>query len=1047
MIDLLAEGDSLDKTLRELVDSQTVVTGSEMGSVTDLTATQIAIPSQEEPQEVSPTSEVQSEVLHHEFSCRLIVATGDHLQDSDSIIQVRGPATVKEVVHAEIAIAKWQHVEFQCWSEGEVIDMHSSLKPDMVLSLVVVSEFTSQLDHNSSGEEPELQVVASDEVNHPLTQIKGKAFLNMLPPQVTKVSQAEALRSQKISFHDRSKVLLNQELLWGDDEILWHLERVCQEIPVSHRDQFGKIAVLDPLLTSSWATGLDCGDFPTWLIAKDHPQGIVTALVMRGHWIPLVMVREHDFLLAFAVGDDETDQKIIRNFVDSLGKVLSLPKHECTFKQTPFCNQCCGAFVIAFVEYLLKNQPLPVDQQELISLHDYCRTLFMTTVRHLCPHPWTWGAGKDAVGPVVEKLIHYLQEHGVGSDQVQSRAQAAVKAIGATDVAKAIDSNNPWRNIKSLANNVKFQLVLQTELQQHIAGKAGKEVGKVTKKARAQRVPKQPDSIVLDPCKLQIPDGTFCSEGKELQQLTPNQIGPVAMGVVVLSLEEADPFLKANQIVSKAPLALLVLNAPSYRWSTQLLVSQVTCPARCIMNQEPLLLEASLVQIGTGVVEKKQGVAELAIETVKVSTLKVMVYKDEVQLPWDTFVNGPVKYIVSQIPTLKLCQEKDCKCPGWHNHEQEQVSAAIVDVWRRQYLRQGFKPEAPAAASIFTVCIRVPTCIRDQIIGSAGFGGVYVEPRTLDAKEIDRSFDVVWVPRADKSSVSHLRQTNPLVAGITRLGDRWGLRVRADQAQVVHQSVRPDAVFLEQGPRLQYSVSPIPFGTDRQALSRALKSSGWEVKPIQPVGSVEGGRGNTWNVVATKPPPSNIIPMSHGEVVISTVKALEKAKSETMKPVAASSTLNLCGTGRLQSSGLKDPWVMQDPWQSYQGPRPENVTRGALDASDSLKQLEQKIEQAVLSKVPQVACMEQDDVPDRVAVLEKQVNSLMSKQQQIEVSIQDHHAHHAAQLSQLQGQLNAQGQQVAGQLESQQQNIKSMFDSQMAQIRGLLAKRPREDGE
>lgn len=212
MIDLLAEGDSLDKTLRELVDSQTVVTGSEMGSVTDLTATQIAIPSQEEPQEVSPTSEVQSEVLHHEFSCRLIVATGDPLQDSDSIIQVRGPATVNEVVQAEIAIAKWQHVEFQCWSEGEVIDMHSSLKPDMVLSLVVVSEFTSQLDHNSSGEEPELQVVASDEVNHPLTQIKGKAFLNMLPPQVTKVSQAEALRSQKISSHDRSKVLLNQEL-------------------------------------------------------------------------------------------------------------------------------------------------------------------------------------------------------------------------------------------------------------------------------------------------------------------------------------------------------------------------------------------------------------------------------------------------------------------------------------------------------------------------------------------------------------------------------------------------------------------------------------------------------------------------------------------------------------------------------------------------------------------------------------------------------------------------------------------------------------------
>lgn len=124
------------------------------------------------------------------------------------------------------------------------------------------------------------------------------------------------------------------------------------------------------------------------------------------------------------------------------------------------------------------------------------------------------------------------------------------------------------------------------------------------------------------------------------------------------------------------------------------------------------------------------------------------------------------------------------------------------------------------------------------------------------------------------------------------------------------------------------------------------------------------------------------------------------------------------------------------------------MNRGAVEASASLKQLEQKIEQAVLSKFPhQPAAMEQDDVPDRESVLEKQVNSLMSKQQQFEVSLQEHHSHHAAQLSQLQGQLNAQSQQVAGQLESQQQSIQSMFDSQMAQTRGLLSKRPREEGE
>ena len=1071
---LMKTGESLNAILCNLADLNTKATASDVDSVSDLTATQIAIPSQEASGEVSPTSEVPSPEDREtpplfaapgagneartcsstveqaqDFPIRVIIVSDDPLEDSDSIIQVKGPATVQDIWQAEKKIAQRQESQTQFSLEGKVVDASMPLIPGGTLTI-------STRHVESRGDEQHAQVPVVeiiDETNgfehHPLTQIKGASFLNLLPPQVTKLCQADALRKQIISQHERSIVLANQGYIWGDDEILWHLQRLCKDMPESIQQALGEMAVIDPLLTSGWLHGHECKDIHTWFVANDSPQGIITAFIDQGHWTPVVFSCDCNSLTAFATCVDERDRKAVSTLAQKFGNALSRDRIECIVEKMPFEHQCCGAFVVAFVDHLVTQQPLPSDINELMSLHDYYRTLFITKVQPLCPHPWTWGAGKDAAGAAMDKLVPFLRERGVDPDQVRSRAQAAVKAIGAVEVVKAIESGTPWKSIKTLANNVKFQLVLHDELQQHIASKAGKEVSKNPKKARATRVPKQPDSIVLDPSKLLVPEGTFCCDEKDLPQLAPSQIGPLAKGIVVITPEEAEPFLKANQLVSNEPLALLVLNAPSARWNTTLTCTQVTVPARCVMNQEPLLLEASLVQIGTGVVSKQCGPKDLSIETVQVSTLKVIVYKDEVQTSWESFVNGPVKYIVSQIPTLKLCQEKDCVCQAWHNHEKEQVSTAIVDVWRRQYLRQGFKPDTPTSASFFTVCIRVPSCIRDKVIELAGHGGVYVEPRTLDAREIDTGFDVVWVPKADKTSVSHLRQTNPLVVGITRMGDRWGLRVRADQAQTVHQTVRPDAVFLEQGPRLQYSVSPVPFGTDRQALSKALKCSGWEVKPIQPIGSVEGGRGNTWNVIATKPPPSNIIPMSHGEVVISKVKAPEQFKKEPMKPVAASSTLNLCGTGRVSNSpGAKDPWSIQDPWQSYQGPRPEAVSRGATEASDSLKQLEQKIEQAVLSKFPQQpTAMGQDDVPDRVAALEKQVNTLMSKQQQIEVSIQDHHSHHAAQLSQLQGQLNAQSQQVAGQLESQQQNIKSMFDSQMAQIRGLLSKRPREDGE
>ena len=47
----------------------------------------------------------------------------------------------------------------------------------------------------------------------------------------------------------------------------------------------------------------------------------------------------------------------------------------------------------------------------------------------------------------------------------------------------------------------------------------------------------------------------------------------------------------------------------------------------------------------------------------------------------------------------------------------------------------------------------------------------------------------------------------------------------------------------------------------------------------------------------------------------------------------------------------------------------------------------------------------------------------------------------------LQNQINVQSQQMHGQLEAQNQSIQAMFETQLTHIRGLLSKRPREDGE
>ena len=313
----------------------------------------------------------------------------------------------------------------------------------------------------------------------------------------------------------------------------------------------------------------------------------------------------------------------------------------------------------------------------------------------------------------------------------------------------------------------------------------------------------------------------------------------------------------------------------------------------------------------------------------------------------------------------------------------------------------------------------------------------------MDSKE-NSEYEVVWIPKSDKAALSHLRQTNPAAIGIVRIGDRYGLRVKSAQAAALHKTLRPDAVYLSTGIRQQYLVGPIPYGTDRKALCKALLQMPWEVKPLQPIAALDGQRGVMWNVVAVSEPPTNIINMSHGEVLITKQKELQTPKESSMKPVATPSTISLCGSSN--ASERADPWSKIDPWSNYTGPRQVDSHAAAMSAAtESMQQLENKIEQAVLSKIPQSFAMDQDDIPDRISELETKFQTLLSRQQKLEGVVTERSVQQSAQLGQMQAQLNAHGQQISGQMEAQQQQIQGMFDAQMSQIRSLLAKRPRDD--
>ena len=639
-------------------------------------------------------------------------------------------------------------------------------------------------------------------------------------------------------------------------------------------------------------------------------------------------------------------------------------------------------------------------------------------------------------GQLTKNLVAELLKHGIPENVVEDRALAAIKTLGNEQLIAALAHRHPWKQLKMLGNNSKFQWVMPSELSKAVAENKGKPVGG---KAKGKGSKTAPLPAELDPAKLQVLDGTFQSQGHPLAQISMQQIGPVSSGFILISMHDAEPYLRAGTVVSREPLALLVLHKPGVDVQTSLPHVQITIPCRCTLNNEPILVDAVLVQVGTGLVEKSLGSALVSVDTPEVVTLKVMVYKDELKLEWNDFIGAPIRCLVSLLPKLKRCFNEDCRCQAWHNPEQLPLQDPILDVWRRQFLRTGFKPCPANQADIFSVCIRVPISILDAMLAASGTSGVYCEPLSADAKDLLTEYTVVWSAKHTLQELQHLMQTNPAVAGLARMGERKGLRVQTSQAKAIHKLVRPDAVFLPNGPKTNFLAGPFPYGADRQAVGKILHKAGWECRPLQP--SVPcPGRGSMWLIQAIEDPEHTIISTTNGEIVVTRQKQDVNAPTIQPTPVGSAATLALCGTDVGAASSEPDPWTHQDPWRKYQ---PVQGAVPATSPNEGILQIEERIQSAVLAKIQPPM---EHDLPDRVHALEDQVHQLLSKQHGLENQFQEFSGHHSQQINALQGQVTAQAQQLHGHLENQNQTMQSLFEQQMQQIRGLLAKRPREEG-
>ena len=887
-------------------------------------------------------------------------------------------------------------------------------------------------------------VSVGDGLVDPLMNLKDNQLVGVLPPKIDTLRGLVALLGSQFSVEARIAVLSNQNGVWADDEISWHVNRMLVE---AGRQDW---AFLPPVLATEGLKRNCVHLILQWIeTLPAKPTVLLGAVPCNGHWIPFMWTWTGESLTSHSWDVAGNTPRCLNLLHDAVSKAVGARTFLCHIEHRNFAKEeYCGLCTVRWLDHKIRGRMLPTSVDEVVYLHEVARRQFADFVlaQDAVQRPWIWASGID--GRAHLRLKELLEQHGVPSGQLDTRIALLTQSLGVVKLQDALLSANPWRMLKQLANQQKpaLQIVLPEELAQVVQDKAkqGKVHGKTkSKKGSGKGPPSKPAE--LDPHKLGCEPDAFVSEsGQVLCQLDQQHLGPLAEGVLLSTPAMLDAYLKAGQVVSSSALAAVLINVDFAHFSSDLAWSQIRIVLRCKANSEPMLVNAALIQLGKITVRQATPPSDVVLPCVEAACVKVAVYRDSITVPWSEFVQAPVRYILAVLQPLLVCSTcgspPSADCVRWHSQE-GLPPEPVLDLWRRQWTSFTFKPCEASDASIFWVNIRYIATLQESVLRCSGHSGVFVEPRTLDSKHGLLDFQVVWLPKENLAELLRLQQCHLMVQGLARLGSRLGLRVAASDAAELTRLVKPGSVFLSSGDRHDYEAGPLPFGMDRLSLSKLCVAWKWQARPLHPVRSLEDGLGTVWLLQASQPPPEQVLSYRGNRVVITQVikKVTPEASAATV--IGHSATMALC---KMESALDKqvDPWLKFDPWMTGNVVPP--APQGPL-VSKHLQQIEERIEQKVLAKVAHTGQDEDFDMDSgttstpstaKFDALEAQLHQLAAKHQALESKLDESVQRSDAQVSQLQHQ-------VAAQFEAQRGEMQGLFTSQMSQIEALLSKKAR----
>ena len=881
-------------------------------------------------------------------------------------------STAGQLTQAEVAMGNGDHPMFPCDWVGSALSLYAPLENEQV---VVIHEANTICDHGCPAKKP-----------------------NVVAPL--------------ISFPcDRMQALF-QQLGWvALDEMTFYLQHIC---PADHR-------VVTPLCHAKGKPLQE--EHKEWIsemiLNTHHFKYVVSAILQDQHWIPIITHTEDNEIVigtTYDLGIDQDLTDIIEGLTQSAQMFSSTIQVQRTSMTSLFQGDCGFQTVSWLKNKIHSKQDVGMKPKEAERFRrlfaaqlyqDNNATQIVTGLR-------MGGMIRDPDAHA--KLITLLIDHGVFTERAKARADVIQNKISSNVLGGILQSPKPWHDLKAAANQLTpvLKLVMADELEKQIAARSKDPTSIGNKKQRNMRAAKEKTQIQVHASALSVPAGVFKQEdGKLVSQLRQDEVGPNAMGVVLLDDCEAEAMLKLTRPVSQHGLAIIVIPAPGQQVDLQ---SSIRFPVMCIKTAEPMIINGSIHQLGQQEIRRHEPSHKIAVDVKEASVIRCLTYKDQAGVLWNSLQQQPVKQIFASTPELT---------------KQTKEESVVMDVWDRQWFTKRFERTKYDQADIFAFSMRIATTEVDGLLSQSGSKGIYFEPRSTCGRMPSPEYHVTWLNQTNHSEAKIAQQTSPQATTLVRHGDRYGLRSDSMNAQEIHAKHRPDTPMLLGNTKQLYVLGPLPFSTTREGVGKLLKAWQWDARALQPRGRALDGTGINWSIQATEDPSHWIFTLQHGDVLITKAQAERTpVPPETCGIIASRKTID-----QFKHTKVDDSWPKGDPWGKYTPTTAQHVEAPRAQSSAGISNaqiaaVEANVEKRVMASLATRAedvSMEANmhEVVQKVTQLEHQLSQVVHHQQQVD-----------SRLNGMQTQMDQQASQFATAVATQ-------MTAQMERIESLLAKRSR----